>query len=192
MDDLNRQVTERDVLEAFTAMADLGLVSPHRDVPEAAVRRAARTWAVLLGDITAAELQRAVIAYARSGNRWWPAAGELLKFVPRLQGPAPGEADAAWGEMLGLIRRHGFYDPPRASECSWPAEDMATFRRIEAGVEALGGWSVCCQIDLSNCAAERASFRSALTGHAVREQRKALTGSSPALRLLPSYGEGRS
>lgn len=193
MDDVNRIVTVRDVLEAFTAMADLGLVSPHRDVPKAVVERAARTWAVLLGDITAQELQRAVIAYARSGNRWWPAAGELLKHVQRLQGPPPGDGDVAWGELLRLIRRYGFYAPPKLEgECQWSGEDIAAYRRIEPGVRAIGGWSECCRIDLSNCAADRASFRSALGGHAEVAHRRALTGGGVSLRLLPSWGEDPS
>lgn len=93
------------MLRAFVVMEDLGLVLPARDLDEETVQRSARAWASVLSDLTPDELEEAVVRYVRSGVRWWPAAGELLRFVPRLQGPAEGEADLAWGELLALIRR---------------------------------------------------------------------------------------
>jgi hypothetical protein len=188
-----RTLTRRDVLHAFVFMESIGLVTPARDMDEAAVEASAAGWLSILGDLTPDEFERAIVLYARSGARWWPAAGELLRFVPRLQGPAEGEADAAWGELLQLIRRYGIYTPPPdepSPAARWTPHDLAVYRRIEPGVRALGGWQQACQMDLTNAAADRASFRSALTG-ARREEGHRQIAARPSLRLIHDADAGQ-
>lgn len=178
---------DRDIIEIFGTMELLGIVMPKSFVDRPTVAAAARAWASVLSDVDVDELREAMVVFARNGSKFFPSPGELLKLVPRFAAANVGDADEDWGELMRLLRRYGWPNPPTrdgAVNEGWRPEDLAVARRIERGIAALGGWQACCKLETDDLAAARASFRSVMRGVAEQDRNARLLGEGPGLRLL--------
>jgi len=114
-------------------------------------------WLACLTDVDAADLKRAAVCYVRSGERFWPTAGQLLQHLPARQLEKLDDSDRAWGWLIKLVSSRGNYQGPPTSYSPDGAKDAA----IRDGVRACGGWQALCFMGPDDNTAARASFRAA-------------------------------
>jgi hypothetical protein len=158
------------ILELFAHIELTGVPVPAFLSTQKALQQAASLWATILADLSPDDLKRAFAAWSRTHDqRFWPTPGQLHALA---RPPAEDHADADWGALCTAVVRYGSYNPPATSERqgTWTLHtDDRRRAAMEAGVAAIGGWSMLCatlRTDDDN-APMRASFRVA-----YREQRR--------------------
>lgn len=159
-------VRRHDVAIAFATFEAAGCRAPKSHNTDEGLDFALRVWLAVLADVTRQELLELVIAYVRSpGSKWWPTPGVLLT----LRNDSSDDALEAWGRLFQAIGRYGRARPPSAPGDGlelgaerWVLDaDADIDRAMAAGLSAIGGWRVACQIKESDQVAHRAAFRDA-------------------------------
>lgn len=101
-------LTAETILGTFTSLERGGLTPPPDYGTPAGRQAAAKTWAMVLFDLTDEDLALAALAHLRAGDRdaaFWPKPGRLLALSSK--GSSRFTADDAWGEVLRLLRLYG-------------------------------------------------------------------------------------
>lgn len=134
-------------------------------------------WCRVLADIPKALVEAAVLDYISGPNEFFPSPGQVRQRAIELGMPqnqlSPPEA---WGEILMLMRKTGFYGEPLYS-C--PA--------VEKAVECVGGWKYLCSSE--NMVADRARF---LQAYETMQKRQADEQTMlPEVRELARLGVGQ-
>lgn len=145
------------------------------------VTAAARMWAEDLVDITAEELLRAVRAWRRGTNPFWPKPGQLRALVPRVAELSADRSDEAWGLLVQLLSTRGHRELLRLEAQAQPwTDDPSMDRRMKAAAQAAGGVKELGTHEAFHDAADRAAFVRAYRAITEREA-KAQTGLWPEL-----------
>lgn len=166
-------------MTAIAVLVEGGCSPPKSLSTEVGTATLVDTWQAMTGDVFDEDLVAAAVAYCRrpGGDSFWPRLGMVLGMLPGRN--VEDDADLAWGELLGFVRRHGSYNPP--GEGRWLLDrDPARAEAIGRGIAAVGGWKAVCALEVDGVAAARASFRAAyratrqrtataIEGRAVRE-----------------------
>ncbi len=125
------------VIAAFAAFKTGGLHPPFaapKDPPhkvKRAVAAAVGLWVAVLPELTDAELESAVVAFLRSGERFWPTPGQVLLLAPaapaRQLTARPSPAWFVWSPDGGddHLRQGGLCSGQKA-------EAIACFRNLDA------------------------------------------------------------
>ena len=74
-------ITANDIAKVFDLLERLVGPPPRAVVDDPAAT--AQAWLAVLGPLERDALYEAVVAYARSGGRFWPSAGQLLALAPK-------------------------------------------------------------------------------------------------------------
>lgn len=125
----------------------------------------------------------AVLAAMRQAirtNRFFPRPVEIRDAVT---GSGDDQAELAWGAVVSLVRRRGFYNPP--SEVDWPSEAVQ-----RAALELYGGWQRLCEClpgEGPGLYAAAKQFKATYRAYANRDQRVVLPAASVAGYL--THGE---
>lgn len=162
-----------DVLELLSG------AYPEREISEPVIVASALAWA----EADAGFIRGAALAYIRSGERFPPRPGDLLKHVDELDAPTPEEG---WGEVRGAIRDVGHLGTP---EWSHPLIGLAVHA-------ALGPWSNFCKgAHISEMVSHRARFIDAYRGIESRdrmrdqlEDAKSIAAGFPVLEGIDGIG----
>jgi hypothetical protein len=164
--------------EVAEVMAFLSAVHPGFEMTTDTIR----AYHVLLCDIEPGLLMAAAIHLSAS-SKWFPKASELREasLDMALGEDGPPNAEEAWAEVVGEVRRIGSYGTPDFSHES-----------VGLAVEGIGGWGTLCRSD--NIVADRAHYMKVYAGlcKASRERtlrHPALTGLVERMRL--DGGNGR-
>ena len=190
-----------DVAIAFATFEAAGCRAPKSHGTDEGLDFALRVWLSVLSDVTRQELLELVIAYVRSpGSKWWPTPGELLT----LRKDSSDDALEAWGRMFKAIGRFGRARPPTpraqlplSTVVEVPIwcldDDPDVDRAMHAGLAAIGGWRVACQIKESDQIAHRAAFRDAYRsarGRAAWAGERAAVAAITGGKLPPMLTDG--
>jgi hypothetical protein len=131
-----------------------------------------KAYALMLGDLPFADVQRAVVRHVAESN-WFPSIAELREAATGAASSAP-DFDEAWAEVCSEIRRVGNYGRP---EFSHPA--------VAAAVDAVGWRNLCLS---TTPGVERAAFRDCYAAgrkrHVGQVQLGRLLESGPLAPLL--------
>lgn len=154
------------------------------------ILEAMRVWAQILADCSREELMTAAVNYLRQpASFYWPVPGQLLALVPRYQ--VDVDSDGRWGEVLGLVRRHGHYSPPRRPGTEVEGDEWTVDEATWRGIQACGGWRELCMVTRDTMAAQRAAFRSAYESAGERSRKQiqqraasALLTAAPQLKVV--------
>lgn len=144
-------MNEADVLRVQAVCDELW---PHseRAVDDDRLTVRVKLWQQILAGITAPEAEAAIVSLAAEGKEFAPVVGVIRKRALALRqqvtgsGGVPSGADA-WAEVLRLIQRRGYMNPPEVEDCSHPAVHRAT--------ETFGWMNLCLS---ENQMADRAHF----------------------------------
>jgi hypothetical protein len=141
----------------LTTLAAAGLLTEKRGGPrfQTPEQRAAvtRMWFEMVGEVSDDDLMYALKSYLRDPAvcQWYPQPGTILAHVPGRKEAELDDADELWGIVLRAVRDIGSYGTP-----TWPE---AQAERIEAGLQACGGFRSVCMQTTDEHVATRAAFR---------------------------------
>ncbi len=147
-------------------------------------RPLASVWAKMLGDISYADADAALVSHIAS-SKFFPSVAEIREGVARLNGAMNMmTADEAWNLVIGAIRRGGHYNA--ASEFSALPPDVQAIVGSPRDLRELG------MVETSALGNEKARFRMAWESRAKRNEylavmpaeiRNRLEGVADKLRL---------
>lgn len=172
-------ITRDDIITLFDQLAGMGLrVPPAVDADPAT---AANSYHLVLGDLSRADLGGALMAFARSGNRFWPSAPELRAMVPREAAAKQDRSEEAWGLLLRMMGSPGSRELQRRLGDGEPwVQDPDLDRRMKHACTSVGGPLVLGRAHEDTLVAHRASFRRAFQSVQEREE---ITGKHVAIEM---------
>lgn len=162
--------SEETIQRIFAALESVGIKHPVAWTTPEKVEEAIDIWCIVFSKLSDEEAMSACHAFISSPDcRWWPPPGVLLAHAPSTQLGDIDRADEAFGEVLGAVRRHGYYSPPHPVDA--PLHPVpAEHDRMMAAVNAVGGWAYVCHSQTSDLGTIRAAFRNAYRSLAERTQ----------------------
>jgi hypothetical protein len=174
--------SNKAIIESFGVLGAAAVQGGPADKGQ--IDAAAKVWGMVLGDLSDADLEKAVLAYLRDEKvcQFWPQPGVLLARAPGRKPPIDDSSEA-WGEAaawirdsrnaVGILYTAGYTDrapwaegaPVREGQ---PVRDQVRDAAIRAGIRAMGGCSALLNLgdrDLSSDteAGLRKAFRDAYT-----------------------------
>ena len=199
--------SNKAIIESFGVLGAAGVQGGPADKGQ--IDAAAKVWGMVLGDLTDADLEKAVIAYLRDEKvcQFWPQPGVLLARAPGRKPPLDDSSEV-WGEVCAWTRdsRNAvgiLYPSDRSRPAPWaegapvcegqPARDPIRDAAIRAGVRAMNGLTALLNVgdphlSTDTLPALRKAFRDAYSSAKTTELRGA---ESQAIAALTDQGPRR-
>lgn len=152
-------VTRADIISFFGVLITLGVLAPEPwRLGTVAERRAAndlaiRIWLDVFADVRAEAFHAACRTYLDHGDKaFWPMPGLIRRMVLEARGDHPLSVDEVTTAIFARASRLGREHPPDRRDYN-----ERTWRGIQAGLAAVGGWWGICTRDVTE--ALTAQFR---------------------------------
>lgn len=139
---MNTALNPNHVLRAFAAMEESTLKRPASLVTETKLKAAATTWVAILAPMMSAEVfADAVMAHMRDPEegRFWPTPAHIIRQANMV---ALAGIPTAATVFPKLLSRRGSWGPNHQERgLAQLVEEGAPRSKIDAGIQALGGWA---------------------------------------------------